>query len=200
MSLLLSLPLSLLLSTGRFHSPCLLSSGLLDFFASFPRQPPFRPSELDMVLSHKDDETDKIALFWVDDSKIGIGKMREYLDKLIHQHIKSALLIVQDKLTPSAMKAIRELNAAGHLVQVFDMTELIVNITKHELVPKHIVLSREEKKALLERYKLKEQQLPRMKTSDPVAKYFGLKRGQVCKILRENSPTAGRYVSYRIVF
>ena len=65
-------------------------------------------------------------------------------------------------------------------------------------MPRHVLLSDDEKTALLTRYHLRDAQLPRMRVIDPVARYFGARRGQVMKIVRP-SPTAGRYVTYRLV-
>ncbi len=72
------------------------------------------------------------------------------------------------------------------------------DILKHKLVPHHEILKEEEVEKLLKVYNIKKENLPRMLTTDPVAKAIGAKEGDVVKIVRE-SPTAGTSVAYRLV-
>jgi DNA-directed RNA polymerase I, II, and III subunit RPABC1 len=119
-----------------------------------------------------------------------------YTERMVGQGSHHGIVIYQKSITSSGVRVINEMSGKFHL-ESFHEDDLLVNITKHVLVPKHHVLTLEEKRILLERYHLKDSQLPRIQPSDPVAKYFGLKRGQVVKITRA-SETAGRYITYRL--
>jgi len=129
------------------------------------------------------------------ESAVGIKQLRNFAQFLHDKSYYSGVYITGAPVTTSALKQTANLPIT---IEVFQEQDLLINITKHELVPKHILLSPDEKKALLERYRLKETQLPRIRVEDPVAKYLGLRRGQVVKIIRK-SETAGRYASYRWV-
>ncbi len=120
--------------------------------------------------------------------------MRTFVHLVADNHFHTGILVTQAAVTASAAKLAPA--ALPSVIEFFQESDLLVNITRHELVPRHVLLSPEEKRALLERYRLKESQLPRIQTGDPVAKYLGLRRGQVVKIVRK-SETAGRYASYR---
>ena len=72
------------------------------------------------------------------------------------------------------------------------------NITHHEFVPKHIILTNEEQEELLEKYSSTINKLPKILKTDPVARYYGMKQNQVCKIIRK-SPEVGNYPYYRLV-
>lgn len=69
---------------------------------------------------------------------------------------------------------------------------------KHELVPKHEILSGKEKEAVLKKFDAKEDELPKILIADPIAEMIGAKPGDVVKITRK-SPTAGQSIYYRTV-
>ncbi|EMS18970.1 DNA-directed RNA polymerases I, II, and III subunit RPABC1 [Rhodotorula toruloides NP11] len=142
---------------------------------------------------------EQIYIFYAEEASVGIKTMRkcvEFIDILESQKIPRGILIYKTSMTPSANKVITAM-AQQFTIEAFQESELLVNITHHVLVPKHEVLKPEDKKLLLQKYRLKDTQLPRIQLHDPVARYYGLKRGQVVKITRP-SETAGRYVSYRL--
>jgi DNA-directed RNA polymerase I, II, and III subunit RPABC1 len=82
--------------------------------------------------------------------------------------------------------------------EIFLMSELVFNRTKHRLVPKHVLLSETEKKDVLSTYDCRDTQIPRMVTTDYVCRYFGAKAGDMFKIYRP-SPSSGMYITYRVV-
>jgi DNA-directed RNA polymerase subunit H (RpoH/RPB5) len=69
-------------------------------------------------------------------------------------------------------------------------------ILKSSLVPKHELLSDEEKDALMKKYNLSFSQLPKIFVSDPAIKHLSVKVGDIVKITR-NSPVAGNIYYYR---
>lgn len=154
-------------------------------------------TNLTMLVGKLDDVDEKLFVFFPEEPKVGVKPIRRYLDEMKRESVKRAIILVQDSMTPFAKQALNEL-APQYVLEQFAEAELLVDITEHELVPKHEVLSADEKAALLAQYKLSETQLPRMKPTDPIARYFGLQRGDTVKIVR-SSETAGRYVTYRVV-
>ncbi len=73
-----------------------------------------------------------------------------------------------------------------------------IDILKNKYVPRHIILSKEEVDELLKKYHAKLEQLPKIRSTDPVIRAIGAKPGDVIKIIRE-SETAGTTEYYRMV-
>ncbi|KAK4181933.1 RNA polymerase [Triangularia setosa] len=146
------------------------------------------------------DPAPECGTIWVEfcpeKSSIGISVMKKFVEHCANNSYKAGILVTAVALSAQARK-VMTVTSQYTLIECFLEEDLLVNITHHELVPTHILLSREEKTALLKRYRLKETQLPRILQKDPIARYLGLKRGQVVKIVR-TSETAGRYASYRL--
>jgi DNA-directed RNA polymerase subunit H (RpoH/RPB5) len=82
--------------------------------------------------------------------------------------------------------------------EVFKLIHLMINIVDHVLVPKHIVLKKEEGDAVLQAYRAKKRDMMLIRTTDPVARYYNMKAGEIIKIMRPSVMTV-EAPAYRLV-
>ena len=83
-------------------------------------------------------------------------------------------------------------------VEIFKFNKLQSDITEHDLVPQHIVLSKEEGDRVLESYRARKRDMPLIRSNDAVAKYYNMKPDEIVKIIRP-SPVTSESVAYRYV-
>lgn len=162
-----------------------------DRFGEFPSR-----EQLTILVEKADDESNQLFVFFPEDEKVGVKPIKVYTDRMRNEAVSNAIMVLRVDITPFAKQAVQEMSDSFR-IEHFKESELLVDITQHQLVPEHQVLTHNEKSELLKRYRLKETQLPRIQQNDPVARYYGMKRGMVVKIIRP-SETAGRYVTYRV--
>ena len=129
-------------------------------------------------------------------SKKDLLNLKLYMDENYPTKEMTVIIITQDKPTPQIAKEL--LNDEFKLYEVFLTKMLMFNITHHELVPKHTILTEDESKKVIDNFDATKSQLPKLLPTDPVAKYYGMKTGTVCQIVR-NSPMTGESIYYRIV-
>ena len=73
-----------------------------------------------------------------------------------------------------------------------------INVLDHVMVPDHQVMNEEEVQALLARYSITFDQLPKVFQDDPGVRQVNGKVGDVIRIVRQ-SQTAGIAEAYRLV-
>lgn len=76
--------------------------------------------------------------------------------------------------------------------------DLRFNPLNHALVPLHEVVSDDDVPAILEKYSIVKEQLPKIKSTDPAVQVIGAEPGNLVRVTRK-SPTAGKHVAYRLV-
>ena len=142
------------------------------------------------------------AVYFAQDkgTKVGVGPIRNIVARMRGDDCHHAIIVAEIGLTPPAKKACRLIQEEGVRVETFVEAELLYDVMEHEFVPDHTVLREAEKIVLLRRFRLDGDStlLPYILSSDPVARYLGLTKGQVVKIERP-STTAGKGVTYRVV-
>lgn len=82
--------------------------------------------------------------------------------------------------------------------EVFFHYELLVNIIDHDLQPKFELLSKKDTEEFYNSYKVKSTEIPKMLSTDKIARYYNAKPEEVFRIIRP-SITTGYTVFYRKV-
>ena len=146
---------------------------------------------------------DKLKIIYNMTSKIKIQDIRKFInideDNEKNDLDKTIIFISKEKLTTNNFKSFNEYKNKVNL-QFFYIKELLFNIYRHELVPKHdVISSNEEIKEIMDKYLMKNKfQFPLILHTDPVCKYLNIKSNSLVKITRP-SPTSGEYILYRYV-
>jgi DNA-directed RNA polymerases I, II, and III subunit RPABC1 len=64
------------------------------------------------------------------------------------ENLRKAIGVHKQGLTPSASKHLRDTNGTYN-IDMFNEKELVINVTKHVLVPRHEPLSQSDKDAVM---------------------------------------------------
>jgi DNA-directed RNA polymerase subunit H (RpoH/RPB5) len=116
--------------------------------------------------------------------------------KFEEEDVPIHMVVLLEKINHTILKGNNAYKNFKIKCQIFHISELMINISRHHLVPKHEVVNKKEEQAILTQYMATKVQLPWILKTDPMAKFLGLESGQIVKITH-TSLTNGEYISYR---
>lgn len=127
--------------------------------------------------------------------------------KMMYTDLQEIIIISPQKISSNSMSKLQYFRTpeSNLMITIFMDKELMFNITKHMLVPKHILLTQQERRELLLELNKKNNSLkliPKIYDTDPISKYYGAKVGQIFKIIRESlfdDVIAKKSIFYRVV-
>jgi DNA-directed RNA polymerase I, II, and III subunit RPABC1 len=163
----------------------------------------FLSNQLGMLLT-KNDQSKKVYITYHLEKTLSHKNIGEYIDDLYIDNVlkknDDLIIIMKDEPNESLIKIIKNIWEQDHYyINIFNIKRLQFNILKHELVPRHSILTNEEVNEIKNKYNITDvqNQLPDISRFDPVAQAICIRPGQICKIERP-SKTAIISVYYRV--
>lgn len=136
-----------------------------------------------LLASCRDTRGDLTFCYLSHEGKVGVRTLRKMRADAVAAGASHVIFLSQDGFTPFAQRELVELGPQFTL-ESFRKRDLAMPVVHHRLVPKHEPLSRAQKQQLLLLLGCKARELPKLKESDPVAKYLHLLPGTVVRITR----------------
>ncbi len=152
--------------------------------------------ELKNVISFTVELKDRTKAFiWVipTEGTVGVQYINQLKKAMKEAEIERGIIVTSGRYTHTA-KAHAKKKGIELIPRIFPS----FNIFDHEFVPKHEILTAEEREKLLAEYKVHPYQLQSIKASDPAITAIGARSGDIVRVIRKSS-TAGKYVAYRYV-
>lgn len=147
-----------------------------------------------VLMSARNDSVTCIVTMVTDKVSVGALRLLEAA-RDVHHYI----MVGTDKPTPAAYKRMLEPDMIGWCTY-FSIAEVVRNVTRHHLVPKHTRVLPQDLPVLLKRWReLDTRHLPVILSRDPVARYLGLCPGEVVRIDSTCGTHAGVQISFRVV-
>jgi DNA-directed RNA polymerase subunit H (RpoH/RPB5) len=146
---------------------------------------------IDTTFIHQADK--KIAIKFYN-AKLNTLKNDGEIDAFLAKFPDYHKIFIVSEIAPKAAKQI----ADSKNNEVFRIMEIIRDISNHHLIPKHILLTKEESNQLMEEYKIKKKDMGRIYIDDPMARYLYAQKDDIIQIIRETI-NSGYSTYYRLV-
>lgn len=160
-------------------------------------------NQLDMLLEN-DNTKKKIYVKFYINKLIKPQNIYDIVEDLFHietilEKKDDLMIIIKDEPNDTMMENIKDIWVSENIyVSLLNIKRLQFNILKHSLVPKHTLLSLDEKEAFMKKYNIIDKsQIPDISFFGPVSIVLGIRPDDVVKIER-SSRTAIQSDFYRI--
>lgn len=144
----------------------------------------------DRILAIKPDG-EQVCAFAKIIPKLNNDEIHSHISQMQEDEISHGVLIYEGVPTPAVKNVMANLPELGISIEIFHADDLQFNLTKHELVPKHVLLGKDEAKEFKSKFGIN---IPAILRSDPVARFYDFHKGDIIMITRKSGA-----ISYRIV-
>lgn len=117
------------------------------------------------------------------------------ISDFLHTYKNDLSMVIVDDVSKKAMNDLFDRFPNS---QIFKISDLLVDIVSHNLVPEHTLLTKKENDAFYKNYNVKRSHMLKIHYNDPVAKYYNSKPNDIFRIIRPSEPN-GYSIVYRLV-
>lgn len=119
----------------------------------------------------------KLCVYFIK-TKIGIKDVKSILVYCQEQNVNKVIVILKYNISNQGKK---EFLMSNLNIELFNFSELVINVTSHSLVPKHVLITDEQNKQIINKLGKK---IPHIKKNDRICRHYDGQVDQIFEIQR----------------